>query len=119
MTELLAGGDGACRSKVGVEAIEEPCTNRTVPRSGPAVRFFSHRKIFWSFLTSIQCSRPLALGAVIASLIASSLGLVGARKHAQRAFVERDRDALTGGEFVARMAFHPQEGARPDFDHKL
>src|SRR3954469_21994637 len=117
MTEEFGGPTGACRSKVGVEAIEEPCTNRMVPRSGPAVRRFSHKKIFWP-LTLVQCSRPLALGTVIASLMSLSL-VVLAREHAELAFIERDRDALAGGKFLARVALHPQHAAGSDLDHKL
>src|SRR5215208_5843549 len=51
------GRPGTCRSKVGCDAIEEPCTNRMVPAfSGAAVRF-SHRNSRTSPLL-VQCSVP-------------------------------------------------------------
>src|SRR2546426_7231706 len=46
---------GTCRSKVGCEAMEEPCTNRMVPAFGCAVAGFSHRNRRTSPL-SVQCS---------------------------------------------------------------
>src|SRR6185312_18056 len=52
------GWPGTWRSKVGCEAIDEPCTNRIVPRSWVfCARRFSHRNSLASpFL--VQCSLP-------------------------------------------------------------
>src|ERR1700680_818448 len=40
--------------------MDEPCTNRMVPRAGSPVRAFSHKNSFWPS-TVVQCSRPLVL----------------------------------------------------------
>src|ERR1700753_1990683 len=54
------GRPSTCRSKVGCEAIDEPCTNRTVPFLAPPGARFSHRNRLASpFL--VQCSWPLIL----------------------------------------------------------
>src|SRR6185295_2124918 len=54
-----SGRPGTCRSKVGCDAIEEPCTKRIVPLAFPCA-FFSQRKSrtspFW-----VQCSMPFML----------------------------------------------------------
>src|SRR5215470_3905863 len=50
---------GTCRSKVGCEAMEEPCTNRmrpAGPAGSPACLF--HRKSFTSAPLPVQCSVP-------------------------------------------------------------
>src|SRR5229473_3673928 len=54
----LSGRPGTCRSKVGCDAMDEPCTNRMVP-AGPegSPAYFSNRNRrtspFW-----VQCSSP-------------------------------------------------------------
>src|SRR6266550_4352217 len=50
---------GTCRSKVGCEAIEEPCTNRMVP-AGPvgSLAYFSHMNRRTSLPLLVQCSSP-------------------------------------------------------------
>ncbi len=62
---------GTCRSKVGCEAMDEPCTNRMVPTllaGSPA--HFSHRNSFTSLPFSVQCSWPLiAAGLVISFMV--------------------------------------------------
>ncbi len=40
--------------------MEEPCTNRMVPRGGAPERAFSHRNSFWPS-TVVQCSRPVLM----------------------------------------------------------
>ena len=63
-----SGRPGTCRSKVGCEAIEEPCTNRIVPwvlAGSPA--YFSHRKSRTSLPLLVQCSSPRMV----------SLGMIG------------------------------------------
>src|SRR6185437_11366130 len=55
-----SGRPGTCKSKVGCDAIEEPCTNRIVPidlAGSPAT--FSHRKSFTPPSLPAQCSSPL------------------------------------------------------------
>src|SRR6187200_572219 len=49
---------GTSRSKVGCDAIEEPCTNRIVPFFGPPGARFSHRNSLAGPLL-VQCSCPL------------------------------------------------------------
>src|SRR4051812_14723110 len=54
-----SGRPGTCRSKVGCEAIEEPCTNKIVPRvlaGSPAD--FSNRNSFTLPFLVVQCSVP-------------------------------------------------------------
>ena len=55
-----SGRPGTCRSKVGCEAIDEPCTNRIVPMvfaGSPA--HFSNRNSFTPPSLLVQCSSPL------------------------------------------------------------
>src|SRR5215831_15741567 len=63
-----SGRPGTCRSKVGCEAIDEPCTKRTVPMDlagSPA--HFSKRNNFTPPSLVVQCSSPLiaAVGLLI------------------------------------------------------
>jgi hypothetical protein len=52
------GRPGTCRSKVGWEAIEEPCTKTIVPRGAPpAAAALRHRNSLTSPLFA-QCSTP-------------------------------------------------------------
>src|SRR6185436_14995629 len=52
------GRPGTYRSKVGCEAIDEPCTKRTVPKCGtPAAGFLFQRKSRTSPFF-VQCSVP-------------------------------------------------------------
>src|SRR2546422_7307690 len=56
-----SGRPGTCRSKVGCEAIEEPCTKSTVPRFRvPAAGGFCQRKSFTPRAPPlwVQCSFP-------------------------------------------------------------
>ena len=60
-----SGRPGTCRSKVGCEAIDEPCTNRMVPMlfaGSPA--HFSHMNSFTPPSLLVQCSAPV-IGVVI------------------------------------------------------
>src|SRR3954465_16038624 len=51
------GRPGTCRSKVGCEAIDEPCTKKIVPRAVPDATGLCQRNSLMSpFL--IQCSEP-------------------------------------------------------------
>src|SRR3954464_13668309 len=52
-----SGRPGTSRSKVGCEAIEEPCTNRTVPLVLAGSTTFLHMKSLPSPLV-VQCSVP-------------------------------------------------------------
>src|SRR5471032_889111 len=63
-----SGRPGTCRSKVGCEAMDEPCTNRMVPMllaGSPA--HFSNRNSFTPPSLVVQCSSPLiaAVGLLI------------------------------------------------------
>src|SRR5882757_441636 len=54
-----SGRPGTCRSKVGIDAIEEPCTNRILPAvlaGSPAHLFHRNRRTSWPLL--VQCSSP-------------------------------------------------------------
>src|SRR6185437_202409 len=64
-----SGRPGTCKSKVGCDAIEEPCTNRIVPlllAGSPA--HFSHRNSFAPPSLLVQCSVPW-IGAPVISFI--------------------------------------------------
>jgi hypothetical protein len=52
-----SGMPGTCRSKVGCDAIDEPCTNRIVPALSAAPVRFSHRNSLTSPFV-VQCSCP-------------------------------------------------------------
>src|SRR4029079_13487018 len=54
-----SGRPGTCRSKVGCDAIDEPCTNRIVPRLAavsPMHCSYMNRRTLPSFV--VQCSSP-------------------------------------------------------------
>src|SRR5215831_19153658 len=51
------GRPGTCRSKVGCDAMDEPCTNRMVPTFSAAADRFSHRNSRTGPLL-VQCSSP-------------------------------------------------------------
>src|SRR3954447_20366116 len=107
---------GTWRSKVGCEAIEEPCTNRIVPRvcaGSPA--HFSHMNSFTSLPLLVQCSSPrmAALGVVGLFIVWLRLlrrcGLAtGAAEHAAALGVDLDRDVGPDLEALKRMGLHPQ-----------
>src|SRR5512145_116282 len=59
---LECGRPGTLRSKVGVEAIDEPCTNSTAGLPCGEPMYFSHRKRRMSpsaVFLFVQCSTPL------------------------------------------------------------
>src|SRR2546428_6952315 len=62
---------GTCRSKVGCEAMEEPCTNRMVPAFGCAVAGFSHRNRRASPFSG-QCSGPRTAVQRLTAFIANA-----------------------------------------------
>src|SRR5271169_3907620 len=67
-----------CRSNVGCDAIDEPCTNRMVPAvcfGSPA--HFSNMKSFTSSGLLVQCSSPLiaAVEIVVMSFMVHLCGL--------------------------------------------
>src|SRR5208282_4950038 len=79
MTEE-SGRPGTCRSKVGCEAIEEPCTNKMVPMlftGSPA--HFSHRNSFTPPSLLVQCSSPLIATGLLISFIVHPLDSVDRR----------------------------------------
>src|SRR5712672_1968272 len=89
---------GTCRSKVGVEAMEEPCTNRIVPMvlaGSPA--YFSNMNRRTSLPLLVQCSSPRT-GAETSMVIVRSL-LAGLStiptKHAALRRVDHDADVVT------------------------
>src|SRR5436190_19808456 len=75
---------GTCRSKVGCEAIEEPCTNRMVP-AGPdgSPAYFSHMNRRTAEPLLVQCSSP-RIGALISGMfmLCSSLLILEAAANA-------------------------------------
>src|SRR5438046_9185022 len=81
------GRPGTCRSNVGCEAIDEPCTNRIVPFFPPPGARFSHRNRLASpFL--VQCSCPL-IATLAWTFMADLLRVV-----CERRCLERRRCAL-------------------------
>src|SRR5262247_1783222 len=71
---------GTCRSKVGCEAIDEPCTNRMVPRvcaGSPA--HFSHMNSFTSLPLLVQCSSPRIAALGVTGLFIVMLRLLRSR----------------------------------------
>src|SRR5487761_2631018 len=66
---------GTCRSKVGCEAIDEPCTNRTTGLPSGEPTNFSHRNRRTSPLF-VQCSIPRT-GASVTDAVAT--GFIVAR----------------------------------------
>src|SRR5512134_1813554 len=59
---LECGRPGTVRSKVGCDAIDEPCTNSTAGLPSGVPTNFSHRKSFTSpsgVLFVVQCSCPV------------------------------------------------------------
>src|SRR5262245_34487494 len=111
---------GTCRSKVGCEAIEEPCTNRMVPRvcaASPA--YFSHMNSFTSLPLLVQCSSPRMAGLGVTGLFIIWLRLLRLRgltaataEHAAALGVDLDRDISADLETLERMGLHPQHLAR-------
>src|SRR3954465_12172403 len=65
-----SGRPGTWRSKVGCEAIEEPCTNRIVPlvAAGSATHLF-HMNSFTPPSLVVQCSVPTIVAGLIISFI--------------------------------------------------
>ena len=55
----LTGRPGTVRSKVGWDAIDEPCTNRTAGLPSGEPTNFSHRNSFTSLPLLVQCSTPV------------------------------------------------------------
>src|SRR5579862_9043554 len=99
----LSGRPGTCRSKVGCEAMDEPCTNRMVP-AGPdgSGAYFSNRNRrtspFW-----VQCSSPRIADEGVTGLFMRRLrivvGLVG--------WVERLRNPSTPADGFRKSSTHP------------
>src|SRR5215467_15568057 len=71
---------GTCRSKVGCEAMEEPCTNRMVPPvlAGSPAHLF-HRNSFTSLPLLVQCSVPVMRNCSFMATTPPSFGLDGVR----------------------------------------
>src|SRR5919108_5292735 len=105
-----SGRPGTRRSNVGCDAIDEPCTNSTVPAGRPAARF-SQRKRRTSPL-SVQCSWPRTLGAAACSFMGNSnllrrcFGRVSKDTALRAIHVESHR--IADREALERMGLHPQ-----------
>src|SRR6478672_9255152 len=72
-----SGRPGTCRSKVGCEAIDEPCTNRIVPillAGSPA--HFSNRNSFTPPSLVVQWSSPLIVILAISFIIHPPVSLL-------------------------------------------
>src|SRR3569623_3054574 len=69
-----SGRPGTWRSKVGCEAMDEPCTNRIVPRvfAGSPRHFSNMNSLAAPPSLVVQCSSPLMAGVVM-SFIADCL----------------------------------------------
>src|SRR3974390_1253199 len=67
-----SGRPGTCRSKVGCEAMEEPCTNKMVPMVlAGSPTHFSNRNSFTPPPFVVQCSSALiaAVGLLISFIV--------------------------------------------------
>src|SRR5215467_6436206 len=90
MTEESAR-PGTCRSKVGCEAMDEPCTNKILPagpEGSPACLFHRNRRTSLPF--SVQCSSPRMtaageMGLFIAGLLDVSLQFIRSPRRRERA----------------------------------
>src|SRR5215472_5512293 len=70
------GRPSTCKSKVGCDAIDEPCTKRMVPAAlfgSPA--HFSNMNSFTSPSLRVQCSSPRIAAARVTSFIVHLLGI--------------------------------------------
>src|SRR6202011_2050807 len=124
MTEE-SGRPGTCRSKVGCEAMEEPCTNRirpAVPDGSPACLF--HRKSFAPSSLCAQCSVPMMRSGLFMQI--PSLALDGIRCDDLRPLVDLGADVRTEllGCHRHRLGTLPLPGALParpeqDLVHRL
>src|SRR4051812_50102749 len=107
------GRPGTCRSKVGCEAIEEPCTKRIVARGAPAAEGLCQRKSRTSpaavFLV-VQCSLPVM--AVFYARIRPPIerGGLDGRRHRKAGHVSEAADAPRAG--PRRAPGDPREGPR-------
>src|SRR5262245_18549931 len=104
---------GTCRSKVGCEAIEEPCTNRMMPHvcaGSPA--YFSHMNSFTSLPLLVPCSSPRMAGLGVTGLFIVWLRLLCAAKDAAALGIDLDRDIGADLETLERMGLHPQHLTR-------
>src|SRR4026208_285188 len=105
---MAPGCPVTCKSNVGCDAIDEPCTNRMVPLSGLFwARRFSHRNSlaspFW-----VQCSLPwmwmLSTCVVTKNTPVKADGSCGGTaKHTALRGVDLDRDLVADREDLARM----------------
>src|SRR4029077_10447360 len=71
-----SGRPGTCRSKVGCEAIEEPCTKRMVPFAAPEAGLFQRKSLTSpaALFLVVQCSLPF-MGRNVADFVQESAGL--------------------------------------------
>src|SRR5215469_302128 len=115
MTEESAR-PGTCRSKVGCDAIDEPCTNRMVP-AGPAgsPAYFSNRNRrtspFW-----VQCSSPriAAIGATGLFMLALPTSML--TRPPLWLTASGSRNPCRGGKRLATLATTDWEG-RNEIQH--
>src|SRR3954469_11282574 len=71
------GRPGTCRSKVGCEAIDEPCTKRMVPRASPCRGLFQRKSLTSPLRT--QCSLPF-ISRNVSEFMQESGGLARRRR---------------------------------------
>src|SRR5262245_54695201 len=93
-----SGRPGTCRSKVGCEAMEEPCTNRIVPLGAPPGAALFQRKSLTSPLR-VQCSFPCTDEGPAACLswVVVMAGNVNGAARSFLAFYARIRRLRRGG----------------------
>src|SRR5215471_14317893 len=91
MTEEL-GRPSTCKSKVGCDAIDEPCTKSMVPRGARiAAAFFEHEASRWLLCRSNALRRRIAAAAFTCSRLSLLRpGRAGSRR-------EQDVWGLSGG----------------------
>src|SRR6188508_529058 len=110
---MAPGCPGTCKSNVGCDAIDEPCTNRMVPLSRVFwARRFSHRNSLASpFL--VQCSLPwmwMFSTCVVTRLLLLDAEQLrrGTAKHTALRGVDPDGDLVADREDLARMGLYPK-----------
>ncbi|MFI4961418.1 MAG: hypothetical protein ACHP82_08205 [Hyphomicrobiales bacterium] len=97
MTEE-SGRPGTCKSKVGCEAMDEPCTNRMVPMLLPgSPAHFANRNSFTPPSLLVQCSAPLIATGLLISFIAHPFFL--AHDLIRPSFARRSGFAKAGNRF--------------------
>src|SRR6516165_9166210 len=104
MTEE-SGRPGTCRSNVGCEAMEDPCTNRIRPcgPEGSPVCLF-HRNSFTPPSLVVQCSLPVMRSGLFMLMLSDLLSChsgAGAQRRSPESITQACGDGFRSRHFVA------------------